>query len=210
MASEGSLCIADHQLAEFAQGVVDEAELARLTQHLDRCGSCRRRAALAAAAVAALEGEEPLSQEPTAPALELTAPAALLPGRGERLGRYVVIDRLGKGGMGVVFRAHDPQLDRDVALKVLHPTAPASQAISGLLEEARIAARLVHPNVVTIHDVGIDQERAFVAMELVEGGTLAHWLQSGQRTTRQVMDLFLAAGEGLAAAHRAGLVHRDF
>jgi serine/threonine-protein kinase len=96
-----------------------------------------------------------------------------------------------------------------VALKVLRSTAN-EKAVASLLGEARVAGRLVHPNVVTVHDVGVDQGRGFIAMELVEGGSLARWLGAERRSPQQVIDVFLAAGEGLAAAHRAGLVHRDF
>ena len=205
MASQTDPCVADHVLAEFAQGVLDPSALAPLTRHLSHCDSCRRRAALAAGAVS--EVASPPSMERTLPDTPSLLQALQL---GKQLGRYVVLDALGRGGMGQVFRAYDPQLDRQVALKVLSSTATGERAVAGLLEEARAAGRLVHPNVVTVHDVGEDQGRAFVAMEMVEGGSLAHWLASGRRAPRKIIEVFLGAGEGLAAAHRAGLVHRDF
>lgn len=134
--------------------------------------------------------------------------------RGASVGRYIVLHALGSGGMGIVFAAYDPELDRRVALKVLSSqvldrTNPR-QARQRLLREARAAARLSHPNVVTVHDVGSLGDRLFVAMELVEGPTLGEWLRAERRPAAEVLRMFCAAGAGLAAAHRAGLVHRDF
>jgi serine/threonine protein kinase/tetratricopeptide (TPR) repeat protein len=135
--------------------------------------------------------------------------------RGDLLGRYVVLERLGVGGMGEVFAAYDPQLDRKIAVKLLLPSSAGMHA-SRLLREAQAMAKLRHPNVVTVHDVGTYDERVFVAMEFVDGGTLADWMHAGsdERATphpwRQVLERFDAAGRGLAAAHAAKLVHRDF
>jgi tetratricopeptide (TPR) repeat protein/predicted Ser/Thr protein kinase len=130
---------------------------------------------------------------------------------GARLGRYVVLERLGAGGMGVVLAAYDPELDRRVAVKVLRPRGrgEASVARARLQREARALARLEHPNVVAVHDVGDVDGSVFVAMEYVAGRTLGAWLAGG-RSVAEVLDVFLAAGRGLAAAHAAGLVHRDF
>jgi tetratricopeptide (TPR) repeat protein len=133
----------------------------------------------------------------------------LLP-RGSLVGRYLVLGPLGSGGMGVVYAAYDPELDRRVALKLVHPRrAGAARADEGLLREARAVARLSHPNVVHIHDVGEARGRCFIAMELVDGGDLGQWLATA-RGWRAVVGVFAAAGRGLAAAHAAGLVHRDF
>jgi tetratricopeptide (TPR) repeat protein len=131
--------------------------------------------------------------------------------RGAAVGRYVVLDRIGAGGMGVVYAAYDPELDRRVALKLLRPDRFSSEAGRlRLLREAQALARLTHPNVVAVHDAGTFGDRVFVAMELVEGETLRQWLGAGPRSWREVLDRFLPAGRGLAAAHAAGLVHRDF
>ena len=131
--------------------------------------------------------------------------------RGACIGRYVVLDQLGTGGMGVVYKAYDPELDRPVALKLLHAGGPdASFFRDRLLREAQGLARLSHPNVVAVHDVGQLDSQVFLAMEYIEGETLRLWGSREQRTHRQILDAYLAAGEGLAAAHRAGLVHRDF
>jgi tetratricopeptide (TPR) repeat protein len=132
---------------------------------------------------------------------------------GDRIGRYRLIDRLGAGGMGVVFVADDPELDRRVALKLVRPEArsePAIVAQVDLVVEAQAMAKLQHPNVVTVHDVGVDRGRVFVAMELVDGVTLRDWIAAERRPWRQVVTAFVGAARGLAAAHRAGLVHRDF
>ena len=124
-----------------------------------------------------------------------------------------MLGRLGSGGMGEVNLGFDPELDRKVAIKVLR--ADRSRGTDGdnqerLLKEARAMARLDHPNVVAVHDVGVHLGRVFVAMDLVEGETLAAWRQRTNARWREVVDVFIAAGRGLAAAHRRHLVHRDF
>ncbi|WAS95731.1 serine/threonine-protein kinase [Nannocystis punicea] len=125
-----------------------------------------------------------------------------------RLGRYHVLGQLGEGGMGVVYAAYDPDLDRKVALKLLR--ADGHSASPGrLLREAHALARLSHPNVVQIHDTGAIDGRIFIAMELVRGVDLRTWLAQ-PRTPAEVLRVFLDAGRGLAAAHEAGFVHRDF
>ena len=134
--------------------------------------------------------------------------------RGTNVGRYVVIDHLGEGGMGIVYRAFDPELDRLIALKLLHTRSSTGGSIgdaSWLLREAQALARLSHPNVVIVHDVGVVRDdQVFIAMELVDGVTLRAWLAAQKRTWREVRAVMLAAGTGLAAAHAAKLVHRDF
>lgn len=124
------------------------------------------------------------------------------------VGRYRLVQLLGQGGMGQVFRARDPELDRDVALKVL--TRHDRNMSARVEREGRALARLSHPNVVSIYDVGHTRGRAFIAMELVEGPTLGQWLRAADREVEEVLDVFVAAGRGLAAAHRCGLVHRDY
>ena len=133
------------------------------------------------------------------------------PKPGDTVGRYRVERILGAGGMGVVFAAHDPDLDRLVALKILRTAAGRdhTQARARLLREARAMAKLSHPNVITVHEVGTDGSRDFVAMELIDGKNVADWLTE-RRPAAEVLRVMLAAGRGLAAAHAAGLVHRDF
>ncbi|HTR56419.1 MAG TPA: serine/threonine-protein kinase [Kofleriaceae bacterium] len=129
--------------------------------------------------------------------------------RGALVGRYVILDVLGEGGMGVVYAAYDPELDRKVAVKLLQATATTDQA--WLQREAQAMARVTHPNVIAVFDVGtLPGDRVFVAMELVEGPTLRAWLKERKRTWREVLPHLYGAGAGLAAAHAVGLVHRDF
>lgn len=128
---------------------------------------------------------------------------------GDSLGRYRLQHELGAGGMGVVHAAFDPDLERRIALKVLK-TAGGLEARQRLLREARAMARLAHPNVVTVHEVGSAGGRDFIAMELIDGETLEDWLRAEPRRDRDIIAAFVAAGRGLAAAHAAGLVHRDF
>ncbi len=129
--------------------------------------------------------------------------------RGASLGRYLILDRLGQGGMGVVYAAYDPELDRKVALKLMRDER-ARDGGARLLREAQAMARLQHPNVIAVHDVGTLRGRVFVAMEFVDGETLAEAVRSRALGWRAVVDLYVQAGRGLEAAHAAGLVHRDF
>lgn len=138
---------------------------------------------------------------------------AVVPARlakGATVGRYLVLSMLGAGGMGVVFAAYDPELDRKVALKLLHPSTAGRRSQQHILREAQVMAQLGHPNVVAVHDIGEHEGQVFIAMELVEGRTLADWLDERPRTWREIVAVFLQAGEGVAAAHRKGIVHRDF
>jgi serine/threonine protein kinase len=127
---------------------------------------------------------------------------------GAKVGRYTVRVILGAGGMGLVWSAHDPDLDREIALKLLRGEAGPQQR-ARLLREARAMARLKHPNVLTVYEVGTVEGRDFIAMELVDGLSLDKWLKD-KPPRPQVEDAILAAGRGLVAAHAAGLVHRDF
>ena len=128
-----------------------------------------------------------------------------------KIGRFVLQEALGAGGMGIVYAAHDPDLERRVALKLVRPDAAAAASSQArLLREAKSMARLSHPNVVQIHEVGVWEGRVFIAMELVPGRTLAAWLAAPRRSWREIVAVFVAAGRGLAAAHEVGVVHRDF
>src|SRR5215831_3352685 len=129
-------------------------------------------------------------------------------------GRYKLVEKLGVGGMGVVYLAEDPQLGRKVAIKLVDPKASGTVSVSDgrarLLREAQALAQLSHPNVIAVHDVGTCADQVFIAMEYVEGSTLSQWLAGRKRTWREVLSTFAQAGRGLAAAHAAGIVHRDF
>jgi WD40 repeat protein/predicted Ser/Thr protein kinase len=128
-----------------------------------------------------------------------------------RIGRYDVIGRIGSGGMGVIYSAFDRALGRKVAVKLINPrgTNP-EQARVRLLREAKALARLSHPNIVHVYEVGTFEDGVFVAMEFVEGTTLRRWQSLGDRPWRQVLAAYIAAGQGVAAGHEAGVVHRDF
>ncbi|WP_106089909.1 protein kinase domain-containing protein [Enhygromyxa salina] len=129
----------------------------------------------------------------------------------ERIGRYVVLRQLGAGAMGVVVVAYDPELDRQLAIKLIHPrVAERGDARARMLREAKGMARLSHPNVVQIYDAGTIDGRVFIAMELVDGDPLASWRKAQPRSTAEILAVYVEAGRGLAAAHDAGLVHRDF
>jgi serine/threonine protein kinase/tetratricopeptide (TPR) repeat protein len=133
--------------------------------------------------------------------------------KGASIGRHVVLGLLGRGGMGEVYAAYDPDLDRKIAVKLLRARTGDQSAADGrtrLLREAQAIARLSHPNVVVVYDVGTFRDSVFIAMEFVEGSTLGYWLQAAPRGWREVLDVYSAAGRGLVAAHEAGLVHRDF
>jgi len=145
--------------------------------------------------------------DPTMPAVSM--PVEELP-RGTAVDRYLVVQRLGEGGMGVVYAAYDAELDRKVALKLLRGQGDDAEGHARLLREAQAMARVSHPNVIAIHDVGSFRDRVFMAMDLVEGSTLYHWAKEKGRPWAEVARAFLDAGRGLAAAHAAGLVHRDF
>ncbi|HEY1818185.1 MAG TPA: protein kinase [Kofleriaceae bacterium] len=122
--------------------------------------------------------------------------------------QYRIIRPLGRGGMGLVYLAHDERLGRDVAIKIGRAATP--EVLKRLAQEARALARLSHPNVVTIYQIGAIDGCPYIAMEYVAGGTVREWLAAKPRSRREIVALYVAAGDGLAAAHAAGLVHRDF
>ena len=148
--------------------------------------------------------EEALRELAAAPDVDPTLDA------GETIGGSFRIEReLGKGGMGVVYLAWDAELERLVALKVQRG-GEGTVATDRLAREARAMARLSHPNVLPVHEVGEHEGRLFIAMEYVEGGTATQWLEREPRQTHEIVDLYAQAADGLAAAHAIGLVHRDF
>lgn len=190
-------CLSDEIVANFVGAKLPPKDIAPIDAHLDSCEDCRT-------LVAALAGtlSESNSSAPLAPA--------------PKFGRYVVLDVLGQGAMGIVYAAYDPKLDRKIAIKLLHAEKDESKKRLGpsrqerFLREAKAMARLVHPNVVTVHDTGTAEDSVFVAMEYVDGLNLRQWLDDSPRDTAAIIDAFKQAGTGLAAAHNAGIVHRDF
>lgn len=202
--------VEESQLLRFTMGQLEAEEAASVDAHLRDCSECKQRhdnlssAAFSKTVPGSSGGGNPTRVDGSGE----SAGVALQ--RGAELGHYVLLEKLGAGGMGEVFAAYDPRLDRKVALKLLRSgTLSAQEGRARLLREAQAMARLQHPNVIAVHDVGVLGERVFVAMEYVEGETLAEWLR-GQRPWDEVVRIFTAAGNGLSAAHRAGLVHRDF
>jgi serine/threonine protein kinase/tetratricopeptide (TPR) repeat protein len=130
------------------------------------------------------------------------------------VGRYRLQRVLGSGGMGLVYAAHDPELGREVAIKLMRPQTSGridpSQGRARLLREAHAMAQLTHPNVIAVYDVGTFGDQVFIAMEYVEGNTLTRWLTAARRTWPDIVGMFVQAGRGLAAAHAKGILHRDF
>jgi len=143
---------------------------------------------------------------PSGPVTRASTSSAFEPS--ELVGRYEIRERLGEGGMAVVYSARDPQLGRNVAIKVLH--SEMSQHMDRLLREAQAMAQLSHPNVVTVYEVGVHQGRIFMCLELVDGSNLREWLAAAPRTQKEILATFIAAGRGLETAHATRIVHRDF
>ena len=143
-----------------------------------------------------------------APAGPPTGPVG--PGEPFRAGRYVILAHVGHGAMGNVYAAYDPDLDRKVAVKVLRDSTRGRPLPASLDREAKAMAKLAHAHVVTVFDVGSCDRGVFVAMEFVEGVTLRTWLKEQVRDWREILGAFVQAGEGLAAAHAAGVIHHDF
>ncbi len=208
-------------LIAHANGYLDDDATAAIEQHLAGCDACLAVIAEAARALGEDLGPSHVSLGPgAAPALPvLAAPAAAstsserrrLPAPGDKVGRYVLREVLGRGAMGVVYTAHDPELDREVAVKLVRAGrgAPDPELQARLLAEAQAMARLAHPNVVAVFDIGTVEAGVYLAMELVTGRTLEQWLET-PRTWREILAVFLQAAAGLEAAHGAGIVHRDF
>lgn len=201
-------CATENELLEYAEGLLDAPARSWVEEHLDTCLDCSE----ALAEFWRRTGSAPAGGEEAAPGSSLYD--ALVDGSayGYRFGRYVLLERLGEGAMGIVYTAHDPKLARTVALKLVRPAVDRGEARARLLREAQVAARLKHANVVTVHEAGEAAGLAYIALEYVKGETVRAWMRTPGRPRpwREVLRVFLQAGEGLAAAHRAGVVHRDF
>ena len=170
-------CPTPDRLLGFASGELSDDESATIESHIDSCGDCR--AVLSNHA----RGDVPAT-----------------------FGRYRLDTVLGSGGMGIVYRAWDPQLARSVAIKVVRRAADDTTGRARLVREAQSLARLSHPNVCHVYDVGTEGDEVWVAMELIDGVTLREWAASREG---ELLDVLLGAAEGIGAAHGAGLVHRD-
>jgi len=195
-------CLDESLVVAFLRGTLLPATRDQAEAHVAACSACADLVTWAAADIAATASRAPGSEgRPFV--------GALTPG--SRVGRYQILGAVGRGGMGEVYAAYHPELDRRIALKVVNESGTSTdERRTRLLREARAIARLSHPNVVAVHDAGTMGDRVFIAMEFVDGHTVDKWLQAAPRTWQQVLDVFVAAGRGLAAAHTAGIVHRDF
>ncbi|MBS1122648.1 MAG: hypothetical protein H6Q90_4876 [Deltaproteobacteria bacterium] len=171
-----------------------------LAQHLASCAAC-------AFVVQALGSSGEDVAAAAAPRTE-DAPAGD-PEPGDTIGRYVILGRLGSGGMGVVSSAYDPVLDRTIALKAMRADRASPSLARRLEREAQALAKLTHPNLVRVFDAGLDRGRLYLTMELVDGQTLRAWLASARRPTAEIVAVFREVALGLAAVHAAGFVHRD-
>lgn len=216
-------CPDEERIAQFARGELTLSDEQAFELHIDGCESCAQVVAwlvdlsgsgapAGAQAVPSISGLSGLSDASVTDAGWGQVPRRALDA-GALLGRYRVIEKIGEGGMGVVYLAHDPELNRKVAIKLLRPAPHAKASDSRgrrMQREAQALARLSHPNVVAVHDVGRFEDRVFIAMQYVAGQTLGQWVRERKRTWSELRPVFVAAGRGLVAAHTAGIVHRDF
>ena len=208
-------CLGDETIAAYVDGALANDATVRVDRHIDSCTSCRKQlSAVAASPVMhsfVLEAGESTPAPEVFETLASGRPGDELPGLA--IGRYLVEQVIGRGGMGVVVRARDPELQRAIAIKLVDPACGEPGAIlvdsgvwrSRLRAEARAMARLRHPNVVAVYDAGAFGNQMFVVMELVEGESFARYLERGC----DPLALCIAAGRGVCAAHAAGLVHGD-
>lgn len=191
-----SQCLEEQLLAAYVSGSLPLEEARAIRAHLDACPECR----LVVDVVGATRDKRPEEAWTLRP--------------GEIVGPYEVLEWLGRGGMGSVFAANDPRLRRRVALKIqdAHALEDGDRplALERLRREAQAMARLNHPNVAAVYDVGERNGLPYLAMELLPGGTLRGWLLAERRSVREILRVFVAAARGLQHAHDAGLVHRDF
>jgi tetratricopeptide (TPR) repeat protein len=204
-----SACLDEDQIRAFAFHELPAETRGHCERHFDDCSRCFD-------VLAAIVHKEMATAPGLSDTIRVTPSPRPRPRRPapRHLGRYQLLELLGKGGMGAVYRAFDPALQRHVALKILHDDASSTALVttlrSRLLDEAHAMARLTHPNVVTVYDVGFVDQQIFVAMELVDGETLQAWQKGQAHSWRAIVARYLLAAEGLRAAHASGLVHRDF
>jgi len=190
-------CLEDHEAVALLEGT-DQGSAGRWRTHLSECDRCQEYVAALARVL--------LPPSEASVGGWGAADGVLVPGT--RLGQYVVEAMIGRGGMGAVYRAHDERLDRAVAIKVLHDDA-GTRGVCLLRREAGTMAKLSHPNVAEVFDIGESPHGPFVVMEHIDGVTLRSW-QMESHSLADVLSVYVQAGEGLAAAHARGVVHRDF
>lgn len=201
-------CLDEDDVAQIVEGGLSGVQAARIHAHIDRCAACLEWFAAVASGVPAAADDDLRRPAGTA------WPAGAKPAANEspRSSRYVLLHILGRGGIGVVYSAYDTKLERKVAIKFRRPNKlwASEDQQRCILREAQTMARLRHPNIVSVYDVEWEGDELCVICELIEGSTLRQWLREADRSWRDVLRVFLQAGRGLAAAHAAGVVHRDF
>lgn len=193
------LCLNEEFASAFVEGSLTQAQTQDAEAHMDSCGDCQVLVAMLVQVEDVLEtgGEAPK---------QVVSP-------GDKIGRFTIVSIAGHGAMSVVYEAHDADLERVVAIKLMR-TGREGQAdplrSARFLKEARTLARLSHENVIGVHEVGTHHGQVFIAMEFVRGRTLGEWRREDTPSSKEIVEVFLRAGQGLQAAHEAGLVHRDF
>jgi serine/threonine protein kinase len=197
-------CLTDESIFAFVQGQLPPEAVPTIEEHLSLCQDCRTVVAETAKFFAHDDATVEVGRH------DDDRPAPLVPGT--RVSRYVISEVIGVGAAGVVYRAYDPELKRNIALKLLRTdhARELGPLKARLLREAQAMAQLAHPNVVSVFDVGTYADEIVIVLEMVEGQTLARWLGERPRTWQEVRSAFIEAGKGLAAAHAVQLVHRDF
>ncbi len=209
MTAHPAQCLSEEMAFAFVRRTLGEDERRAVEEHLNRCEDCQ----VVVSELLKYYLEDPKTIHAAAEGVGTTDDSLPL-AAGTQVARYVVGKPLGAGSGGIVYEAEDPELGRKVGLKLLRPFrsphfSPA-EAQARLLREARAMAQLSHANVVGIHDTGTYEGQIFLVMEFVKGETLTTWLQRQPRSWREILDAFVLAGRGLAAAHGAGIVHGDF
>jgi serine/threonine protein kinase len=194
-------CPDENLIGAYVEARLSSGDVARIEGHLDGCAACHRLAALIA-------GGGSIEMRSSVVASGAPAQRAGWLASGTQLGRYIVARPIGEGGMGVVYVAYDQDLRRDVALKVVVSAEDPPMGMR-LVREAQVAARLQHPNVVSIYDVGEKDGVAFLTMELIRGRSLRACMRENDAPLPQKIGWLLDVARALAAAHRQGLVHRD-
>ncbi len=202
--AEDDPCPSEEALFGGVEGLLGRPQREALDRHLDRCAECRA----TVAALAQLRSWSCHGGRGSEPEVGSTAEGEQVVA-GDRLGAYEIVGLCGRGGMGAVFEAYDPRLDRRVAIKVVLPRLASPEGRRRLVAEARELARISHPNVVTVYEVEEHGDSVYLVMELVEGASLGAWAEAEGRSLEALLPALAGVAEGLAAAHRGGIVHRD-
>jgi tetratricopeptide (TPR) repeat protein/tRNA A-37 threonylcarbamoyl transferase component Bud32 len=201
-------CLDENTIAQYVASSLSGDAREAVEEHLDSCPECLTMACEAARSSDFVNASTLADSSSPGRGRALQS---IQPKRGDEVGRYTLLEMVGHGAMGAVYAAHDPKLDRKVALKVVRSDRlEMPEAHERLSREARAMAKLAHANVVRVYDTGEVEAGVFIAMELVDGVTMTQWLSERPRSWQEIVGVFLSAGRGLSAAHAAKIVHRDF